>query len=266
MLKDANLPDHFWGEALQTYSILHNICPTKAVPNTTPFERFHQRKPTVSHLRVFGCKAFVHILKTQRRHLQPHSRHCIFLGYELGMKAWRFYDPTTKKVIASRDAIFIEDNTDSLTSSPVPVHQHTPKERLSSVSYTEDDDTRTPVSAPPAVSEPRKPFGNSDSDSDGEDDDDDASSNNSLHHPPAHRAPSPQRAPRRSRRIAGRGSTTSESSSSPVHSSAESSEDELYFDGNQEANTATADTEPASYHAAMKLDDAELWHAAALEE
>jgi hypothetical protein len=37
------------------------------------------------------------------------SAHLVFIGYEPGSKAWRFYNPVTKRVHVSHDAIFEED-------------------------------------------------------------------------------------------------------------------------------------------------------------
>jgi hypothetical protein len=47
---------------------------TKALNGMTPYEAWHGRKPTVSHLRVFGCLAFTkelgHIGKLDDRSTQ----------------------------------------------------------------------------------------------------------------------------------------------------------------------------------------------------
>ena len=63
------------------------------------------------HLRVFSCRAFVHVLKNERFKLDSKIKLCIFLGFcheELG---YIFWDPVDKKVIRSRDAVFLEDQT-----------------------------------------------------------------------------------------------------------------------------------------------------------
>jgi hypothetical protein len=49
----------FWGEAVVTAVYLQNWLPTKSLAGRTPYEVWHGRKPTVNHLRVFGCRAFV---------------------------------------------------------------------------------------------------------------------------------------------------------------------------------------------------------------
>ena len=53
----ASLPHKFWAEAVSTAVYLQNRSPTKAVDGMTPFETWKKKRPSVSHLRVFGCKA-----------------------------------------------------------------------------------------------------------------------------------------------------------------------------------------------------------------
>ena len=80
------------------------------------------RKPSVEHLRVFGCQAYVHIQKDKRKGLQPKSEHCIFLGYPLELRGWKCYNPAMKKVVISRDVVFVETELPGLglggTSGP----------------------------------------------------------------------------------------------------------------------------------------------------
>jgi hypothetical protein len=65
-------------------------------------------KPDVSHLRVFGCKAFAHVPDEKRTKLESKSMPCVFLGYYEGTKAYRFMCVETKRIIKSRDVMFIE--------------------------------------------------------------------------------------------------------------------------------------------------------------
>lgn len=43
------------------------------------------------------------------KNLDDRSRRVVFIGYEVGTKAYRFFDPVSKKVIISRDVIFEEE-------------------------------------------------------------------------------------------------------------------------------------------------------------
>ena len=66
-------------------------------------------KPDLSHLRVWGCTAYVHVQKDKRSSsLGSHMEKCVFIGYPTGYKGWKFYNPTTKKVIISERAEFDE--------------------------------------------------------------------------------------------------------------------------------------------------------------
>ena len=96
MLVNANLPHRFWAEALSTATYLRNRSPTKAVCGMTPHEAWTGEKPRVDALRVFGCQAFVHIPKDERKELDSKSRKCILLGYGTTTKGYRLYDPLKK--------------------------------------------------------------------------------------------------------------------------------------------------------------------------
>ena len=59
-------PLSFWAEAVVTAVYLLKDSPTASVKDSTPYERWHKEKPDVSHLKVFGCNAFVHIPDQKR--------------------------------------------------------------------------------------------------------------------------------------------------------------------------------------------------------
>ncbi|CAL5412844.1 unnamed protein product [Camellia sinensis] len=58
MLQAKGLSNGFWAEAVATSVYLLNLSPTRAVMNRTPVEAWRGTKPSVSHLRVFGCIAY----------------------------------------------------------------------------------------------------------------------------------------------------------------------------------------------------------------
>lgn len=108
MLAGAKLPQKFWAEALSTAAYLRNRSPTKAVVGKTPFEAWTGEKPRVDHLRTFGCVAYAHIAKDERRKLDSKARRCIFLGYGTETRGYRLYDPERERVFFSRDVLFNE--------------------------------------------------------------------------------------------------------------------------------------------------------------
>ncbi|CAA6674433.1 unnamed protein product [Spirodela intermedia] len=99
MLKAKGLPGWFWGEAVATAS----------VDGMTPFEVWHGKKPAVHHLKVFGCIAYVLNTTPHLKKLEDRGRKMIFIGYEYGSKAYRAYDPTTRRVHVTRDVVFDEN-------------------------------------------------------------------------------------------------------------------------------------------------------------
>jgi transposase InsO family protein len=110
MLKHANLPSSFWGDAALTAIYIRNRCLTAADTSKTPEEIWTGKKPTVKHMKVFGCDAFVHIDDTDRGKLDSKAIKCIFIGYDEQKKGYRLFNPETKKVIVSRDVTFDEQS------------------------------------------------------------------------------------------------------------------------------------------------------------
>lgn len=111
MLTDAKMSPKFWAEAAVTATYLQNRVPCRG-NSRCPEEIWTNEKPNLEHLRVFGCKAMVHVPQEKRTKLDIKSTECIFFGYSTESKAYRMYNPKTKKIVTSRDVIFIENNTE----------------------------------------------------------------------------------------------------------------------------------------------------------
>lgn len=50
----------------------------------------------------------MHVQKEKRGALGSHMEKCIFIGYPVDYKSWKFYNPATKKVVISERAVFDE--------------------------------------------------------------------------------------------------------------------------------------------------------------
>jgi hypothetical protein len=111
LLKTRGLPAAFWEEAVTTAVYLLNRAPTKSVAGKTPFEAWHGRRPDVEHLRVFGCIAYVRVTRPHLKKLEDRGVAMVFISYEPGAKAWRFFDPVAQRVHVSRDAVFQENES-----------------------------------------------------------------------------------------------------------------------------------------------------------
>ena len=108
MLSDGKLDKSFWAEAVSTAVYLRNRISTISLKTSTPYEALFGRKPSVKHLKIFGCACYPHIPGDERSKLDPKVRRCIFLGYSSESKAYRVYDKERKKIIISRDIVFNE--------------------------------------------------------------------------------------------------------------------------------------------------------------
>ncbi|UYV79312.1 hypothetical protein LAZ67_17002102 [Cordylochernes scorpioides] len=106
MLFDSGLPQSLWAEAVTTANYLHNRIPSKAT-DKTPFELWTNRKPSLKHLKRFGCKAFAYIPKIKRNKLDSKVIEGIFLGYDDRSKGYRILHDTDNITI-SRSVKFIE--------------------------------------------------------------------------------------------------------------------------------------------------------------
>ena len=62
--------------------------------------------PSYDLLRVFECVCFVLLHAHERNKLQSRSRLCCFLGYGIGKKGYRCYDPISKRLRVSRHVVF----------------------------------------------------------------------------------------------------------------------------------------------------------------
>ncbi|CAJ2637623.1 unnamed protein product [Trifolium pratense] len=108
MLKDKNVPKSFWPEVVNWSVHILNRCPTFAVKDITPEEAWSARKPSVSHFKIFGSVAYVHIPDNLRKKLDDKSIVCIYLGISEESKAYKLYDPLKRKIVISKDVKFDE--------------------------------------------------------------------------------------------------------------------------------------------------------------
>jgi len=111
ILKHMGVPNYLWGEAIRHSTYLINRVATKALNSQTPYEVFKGRKPDINHVRVFGCIGYTKIDTHNVKKLDDRSRTLVHLGTEPGSKAYRMFDPTSKRIIVSRDVVFDEDKS-----------------------------------------------------------------------------------------------------------------------------------------------------------
>jgi hypothetical protein len=77
----------------------------------TSEEAWSSHKPAVVHFRIFGCVAYVHIPNPKRMKLDVKGEKCVLIGVSEESKAYRLYNPLTKRICISRDVVFDENSS-----------------------------------------------------------------------------------------------------------------------------------------------------------
>ena len=110
MLASSKLPKSLWTEALKTTVYILKQVLTKAVEKT-PFELFKGWKPSLRHMRVWGCPSEVRVYNPQEKKLDPRTISGYFIGYAERSKGYRFYCPSNStRIVESRNAKFLEND------------------------------------------------------------------------------------------------------------------------------------------------------------
>ena len=69
LLSEVKLLKSFWGDALYTIAHVINLSHIVALPADVPDRVWYGKDISYDHLRVFRCKAFVHMSKDDRSKL-----------------------------------------------------------------------------------------------------------------------------------------------------------------------------------------------------
>ena len=109
MMKETHLSNEYWGDVITCLVYILNISPTKSVKDRVAQQAWSGKCSSISHLRNFGCVAYAHVPEELRRKLDDRSQKCILFGYIEEYKAYRLYNPITKKYVISRDVVFKEE-------------------------------------------------------------------------------------------------------------------------------------------------------------
>lgn len=108
MQLESKIPDRLWTEFIDTAVYLQNRTPKQALGWKTPFQIVENRIPAIAHLRILGCRAYVHrpdISKLDKLDARAHAGYLV--GYE-ATNIWRVWIPTLDRVLVSRDVTFDE--------------------------------------------------------------------------------------------------------------------------------------------------------------
>lgn len=109
MLLGMSVPRKFWPEAVQYAVHILNRSPSVALGDVTPKEKWSNHKPSVEHIRVFGCVSYALVPYEKRIKLDEKGVKCVMLGVSKESKAYRLFNTEAKKIVISRDVRFDEN-------------------------------------------------------------------------------------------------------------------------------------------------------------
>jgi transposase InsO family protein len=90
----CNAPGFLWDEFFSTAAYLTCLTAATANQGHTPYELWFGWKPSLSHLREIGCRAFsLHIPPLSK--IYARSQPCVLIGYAPHAKAYRLWDPVS---------------------------------------------------------------------------------------------------------------------------------------------------------------------------
>jgi hypothetical protein len=112
IIRQAALPKSYWALAMPAAVHVRNRVHSSGAGGVS-FTLTTGRRADMSSMRVFGCPAYVHVDKSQRRKLDDRAWKGVFLGYASESPAWLLYNPATRRVVSSRIVVF--DETDVLS-------------------------------------------------------------------------------------------------------------------------------------------------------
>lgn len=124
LLLDGKLTEKFWAEATSYAIYIINRSPQIANNFLAPEESWTKQSPKLDELEVFGCIGYVHISQGK---LKPRAVKCMFLGFTRVVKRFRFWHPTEKRCINSRDVIFREHEMFMTQEPPNDTTSQNPK-------------------------------------------------------------------------------------------------------------------------------------------
>ncbi|GFX32608.1 retrovirus-related Pol polyprotein from transposon TNT 1-94 [Trichonephila clavipes] len=108
LLKSSEVPHKFWGEALLCFTYAWNrVCHRDS--NKTPFEKYSGRKPSVLHLKPFGCLAYAGVPKQIRKKFDMRAKMGIMMGYAQRTKGYRIWLVDENKLVETINVRFDEN-------------------------------------------------------------------------------------------------------------------------------------------------------------
>jgi hypothetical protein len=109
MQLQACLPASWWQFSFDHATHVYNRTPNRRLNWQTPLQKLTGEVPSVDHLRVLGCAAYVFIpAEVRTNKMAPKSELMIYLGNQPGGKGWIFMRAPNNTVFTAAQATFDE--------------------------------------------------------------------------------------------------------------------------------------------------------------
>ena len=105
----ACLPQSWWEFSVEHATHVYNRMPLRRLEWQTPYQLLNNERPSVAHLRVFGCGAYVFIpAETRANKLAPKSELMTYLGNAPGAQGFMFMRSPNNVLFFATQCIFDE--------------------------------------------------------------------------------------------------------------------------------------------------------------
>jgi hypothetical protein len=109
VLFDSDLPEEFWGEALNFIIYIRARLTSKALHlKKTPYEAWTGKQPDLSHIRPFGCICWAYDHEAYKQKLKFRGIKCRLLGFGQGGNQYRLWSIEKQSILNSSYVVFDE--------------------------------------------------------------------------------------------------------------------------------------------------------------
>jgi transposase InsO family protein len=111
MRLSCNAPLQMWDEFILTASYLSTLTASTAANGRTPYELWFGSRPSISHLREIGSRAYV-LISAANPKIAARSVECVLVGYASNSKAYRCWHRESGRLVDSYHVTFVEHLND----------------------------------------------------------------------------------------------------------------------------------------------------------
>ena len=110
ILVEGSFPPLLWDELANSVVYILNRVLNRKEKSKTPFELLFERKPSLFHVKILGCTAYVNKLATEKESkLSENAYKGLLVGYDdQSTRIYRIYVPETNKIVRSSSVRFNE--------------------------------------------------------------------------------------------------------------------------------------------------------------